>query len=560
MVEIELRAWQAKAIDKCLKWFSSPDNKLFLVNAAPGAGKTICASVIAKHLLEKQEIERVIVIAPRAEVVRQWSQSFKNVTGRHMSKVTGSDGEIEDWGLDFCATWSAIDGLQDAFQLVCRSSKTLVICDEHHHAAVEATWGKSANSAFSESKFGIILSGTPVRADGEEPVWFAYDNQGKINHPQEGTYTLSYGEAVDLNYCRPISFHRHEGKFSVKLEGDEFASVSGQEGLNLKKFKEVEAIKASLDFYKLACTPKYLDENRQQPDTNSFQSSMLSWGISKLDDLRNSLPSAGGLVIAPTIEVAEYMASLLEMLDGEKPVLVHSKINNSETRIESFKNSNKRWLVSVAMVSEGVDIPRLRVLVFLPLAQTELFFRQAMGRVVRTLGDNDITRAYVVMPTHKVFEEYARRVEREMSPAHLTESNNSPKEKICPTCEAVNPITADFCSECETQFEKKPTRMLPCPGCGTLNTLNAEACINCGERLKQDFEIELREALRMGAIVRGLDVDEEYVQAGEEIAFDLKQEFLKSGDEYFLKFLQQVPEEMYAKFEEKFRQIRKNKG
>ena len=70
------------------------------------------------------------------------------------------------------------------------------------------------------------------------------------------------------------------------------------------------------------------------------------------------------------------------------------------------------------MISEGVDIKRLRVLIFLPLAQTELFFRQSMGRVVRSMGPDDDSRAYVIMPSHKIFEHYARRVEEEISPAY----------------------------------------------------------------------------------------------------------------------------------------------
>ncbi len=45
-----------------------------------------------------------------------------------------------------------------------------------------------------------------------------------------------------------------------------------------------------------------------------------------------------------------------------------------------------RWLVSVLMVSEGVDIPRLRVGVYATPARTELFFRQVMGRFVRRTG------------------------------------------------------------------------------------------------------------------------------------------------------------------------------
>ena len=87
-------------------------------------------------------------------------------------------------------------------------------------------------------------------------------------------------------------------------------------------------------------------------------------------------------------------------------MLVHSNMGHPNARIKAFRNTTKRWIVSVAMVSEGVDIKRLRVLVYLPNALTELAFRQAVGRVVRTLGPDDDTRAYVVMPSTKIFECY----------------------------------------------------------------------------------------------------------------------------------------------------------
>ena len=35
------------------------------------------------------------------------------------------------------------------------------------------------------------------------------------------------------------------------------------------------------------------------------------------------------------------------------------------------------------MVSEGVDVPRLRVGVYATSARTELFFRQVVGRFIR---------------------------------------------------------------------------------------------------------------------------------------------------------------------------------
>ena len=87
MPNIELRNWQYEATKKCLDWFIKEKiNKHFVINAAPGAGKTICASVIAAKLFEANEIDRVIIIAPRTEIVRQWADEFHFVTNRHMEE------------------------------------------------------------------------------------------------------------------------------------------------------------------------------------------------------------------------------------------------------------------------------------------------------------------------------------------------------------------------------------------------------------------------------------------------------------------------------------------
>ena len=547
MTQINLRPWQAQAIKKALAWLVEEHvDRHFLINAAPGAGKTICASVIAAQLLERNEVGRVIVIAPRSEVVRQWADEYKIVTGRTMMKVTGSHADIEDYGTDLCATWSAVQGLQDGFQQVCRSAPTLVICDEHHHAAVEAAWGEKADSAFTDAKYVLILTGTPIRSDGQETIWFGYDSVGKIDHPEAGTYTLSYGDAVDLGYCRPITFHRHEGRFTVALPDGDNISVSGMQQTELgTELKRIRGLQQALDFYKLACTPKYLADG-VSPDPNSYQASMLEYGIAKLNDIRDIIPNAGGLVIAPNIEVAEYMSALLEQLEDEKPVLVHSQMPNAEARIASFKNTNKRWLVSVAMISEGVDIKRLRILVYLPYAQTELAFRQAMGRVVRSLGDEDYSRAYVVMPTHRILEEWARRVELEMSPG-VRKEGSKPTTKICPSCEAPNPRDAKSCKECDHEFPPRPEAFKACEECGSLNLMGAESCLACGHSFRTTFEITLNEALRVGAIVRGMDLGEDEVRDGEENKAEILANVLGSGDDALIKVIKQLPEESWGR-------------
>ena len=544
--EMKLREWQKEAHNKCLNWFSSDKaHKHFVINAAPGAGKTVCASIIAQSLIQKGEIERVIVIAPRAEVVRQWGEEFYSVTGRHMTKVTGADDEVEGFGDDLSATWASVQNLADAFQTVCDANKTLVICDEHHHAAVEAAWGDSAGSAFKNACYVLVLTGTPIRSDGEATVWLAYDSNGRIDHPDDGTYTLSYGQAVDLGYCRPATFHRHEGKFDVALDDGAVINIDGTSDLKLpESVKGIKALKNALEFYKIVCTPKLMDDG-ETPDLNSYHSSMVSWGINKLDEVRHLMPDAGGLVIAPNIYMAEYFCQLIELLDGEKPVLVHSQTPNAEQKIVSFRRSKKRWIVSVAMISEGVDIKRLRVLLYLPNSQTELSFRQAIGRVVRTGNKKDMSRAYVVMPTHRIFEEYARRIESEMSPAALKAER--PTEKLCPICEATCSITASECSECGHEFSARKEQFFECHECHQLNPIGSSSCQSCGESFDHKYSISLKEALRYGVIARGMDIDETETRHSEKISESVRADILSSGDDILVNLISRLPDEATAR-------------
>lgn len=543
---VRLRPWQQQALDKAINWLVEiAEDKHFLINAAPGAGKTIAACCIAQRLFEMEKIERVVVIAPRAEIVSQWAEDFKRVTGRFMGKVTGSDGKVEDYGHDLCATWAAVQGLADGFQAVCSSGRTLVICDEHHHAAVQAAWGEGANSAFHDAAYVLVLTGTPIRSDGQRSVWLAYDDAGQIDHPEGGTYTLTYGQAVDLNYCRPVTFHRHEGMFSVDLEDGEAVTVSSKKPAELTaEMKRVPGLQRVLNFYRLACTPLF--EKDGTPSLTGYQATMVEWASQKLSELRYRMPEAGGLVIAPSIEMAKYFVDVISAIEGEDPVLVHSQTPNPENKIKAFRQTQKRWIVSVAMISEGVDIKRLRVLIYLPNALTELAFRQAIGRVVRSNGTDDDTRAYVVMPSFDILESYARRVEEEMSHSQRVDSG-PPKTKKCPSCAADLPIADKTCSVCGHEFPTKPPRFKSCSSCSGLNPQSAKLCQHCGESFEMKFVLSLDEALRNGAIVRGMDLDEAEVQEGEAIAPELRKKIMASGDAKIINIIKALPEESWGR-------------
>ena len=545
-MNLKLRTWQKNAIDKALDWFTrNESNSRFLINAAPGAGKTICSAALALKMLEKRMIDRVVVIAPRVEVVKQWANDFELVSGRHMGKIEGSSSYVSDLGFDLCLTWNSVQGLGPELQAVCRSNKVLVICDEHHHAAVDASWGESTGTAFDEAAYRLLLTGTPLRSDGEASIWLAYDSMGQINQPEGGAFTLSYGEAVDLGYCRPVTFHRHHGEFQVNVAGEQVLVRSGEEPKFSDEVARIPNIAQALEFYKLVTTPQY-EIDGITPKKGSYQESMIAEASAKLDEMRLRMPEAGGLVIAPSIEWAEIFAVLLERLEGERPFVVHSQTPNSSSLIEGFRRSDKRWIVSVAMISEGVDIKRLRVLVYLPCAQTELSFRQAIGRVVRTIGREDDSRAYVVMPAYETFERYARRVEGEM-PSHFRRDPEPPKYKVCPVCDEQNDLGARACKFCDHEFPERSVQMSACPHCETLNPVHSKICMGCGESLGLAVDMTLREALRTGAIVRGMDIDEEDVLAAEKMAPAIRRHLLSSGDEVLVDLVKKLPEESWAR-------------
>ncbi|HEX5828452.1 MAG TPA: hypothetical protein VFY23_13085, partial [Candidatus Limnocylindrales bacterium] len=116
------------------------------------------------------------------------------------------------------------------------------------------------------------------------------------------------------------------------------------------------------------------------------------------DDVRRHQPDAGGLVIAMDQDHARGIAAMLRRDFGEHAVVVTSDDPEASDRIAAFAAGREPWLVAVRMVSEGVDIPRLRVGVYATTVTTDLFFRQAVGRFVRWEQGIRDQRAWLYIP------------------------------------------------------------------------------------------------------------------------------------------------------------------
>jgi hypothetical protein len=117
---------------------------------------------------------------------------------------------------------------------------------------------------------------------------------------------------------------------------------------------------------------------------------------------------AGALVVAIDQAHAKQIAKLLRRLTSSEPVVAISEDPGASEKIRTYGVSDDRFLVCVRMVSEGVDIPRLRVGVFATNVTSELFLRQFAGRFVR-----EHLSATLYIPAVEPITNFARLIKEE---------------------------------------------------------------------------------------------------------------------------------------------------
>jgi hypothetical protein len=144
------------------------------------------------------------------------------------------------------------------------------------------------------------------------------------------------------------------------------------------------------------------------------------------------------LVVAKSKEHGHQMAKLLiRICEAENQRFLLQEIYNdtpkAHTRIENLDEDFTDIIVSVRMISEGVDIKRLRVGLFATDWMTRMFFIQFAGRFIRQEDrlDKQGQFAIVIIPAHATLLKYAREIEEMIECAAIVEPGDGegPSEK-----------------------------------------------------------------------------------------------------------------------------------
>jgi superfamily II DNA or RNA helicase len=382
-----LRVWQTRALTRMAGWESGS----FLVSAAPGAGKTRPALEFARAQLNAGAVSSVVVACPTAPLTRQWARAAHDLG---IDLAPDSDSPRPPSGFHGVSVTYARVAKAPGRWARTLPRRTLLIADEAHHLGEELAWGVSFAKAFDQCPRWLLLSGTPFRSDAKPIPGVSYDADGVA----EPDVSYSYAEAVAEAVCRPVCFVAYDGSLSWR-SGDDVIESSFETVLSAREASRRYRTAISTDL------PDGLPRILQEADA-------------KLKAIRqDGHRDAAGLVVAADSEHARRIAKLLREATGRVPVVVLHAEARAAAKLAAFTGSTDPWIVAVNMVSEGVDIPRLRVGVYATAAKTPLIFRQIVGRFVRTNPSHPpqpVEPSWLYVPADPVLRDHAARIEQEL--------------------------------------------------------------------------------------------------------------------------------------------------
>jgi superfamily II DNA or RNA helicase len=220
----------------------------------------------------------------------------------------------------------------------------------------------------------LCLSGTPFRSDQSAIPFVRY-----VGDEAHADYEYGYGEALrDRQVVRPVYFPRIGGQMEWTAPDGATHAAGFDDALS--RTLASQRLRTALD------------------PGGEWLPAVLSKAHRQVEYLRRWDVRAAGMVIAMDQDHAHGIARLMLDRLGVRATVATSDDPEASRKIAGFTEGHDPWIVAVRMVSEGVDIPRLAVGVYATNTMTDLFFRQAVGRLVRVSQGRAPQRAYMFIP------------------------------------------------------------------------------------------------------------------------------------------------------------------
>ncbi len=444
--DFQPRAWQLECFGT-FRFVVLEDGKdLFAFEACMGAGKSTMAAMMARAILRDDDFEaklgsvdHVLVLVP-----------FSSIRGT-LHGPSGPTGMCEDFLRQrltvrdhFLVTGirasqpipKAFDASIITYQAALNPEvlKTIdlwkrdgwrfaLIVDEIHHTTTTGgAWGEAVRQLRPLANVTIRMTGTDFRSDGLPSELTNYKDGRVVSH-----YRYLYRQGMIDQAVRPVAFRCKDATYDVT---DVDTGITKTVRLSDAESKgEMQAARQVF-----ATDGKLIGEMIQEAHDHLMRT-------------RVRFKNAACLFVArPGSEDDEdryvvQLAARVRAITGHEPTVLtcHDPEDVSADKLARFITGTDPYVVAVNKLSEGANIPRIRQVVFCRYTESELLFRQLVGRALRVMAGDDGTAALILIAAFPKMVGYSVNMEGEVELAF--------KDLRCPEC-GLYPCSC-LCFECK---------------------------------------------------------------------------------------------------------------
>lgn len=440
-------SWQERAVEYyfneldryCKQENSQELEQAYVVEVSPSGGKTIFSMKLAKELINRDLIDKVIYLVPRdsiklgfADDCKRAGKIVKNkqtaISGEYMAIETSNNlakmGNLRNHHGVVITYHGLNDSTLGQLDLLSTKYRLLFVFDEAHHGAggiqdeVTNTWGKNMLHIQNLAYSVVAMTGTPVRADNKCIPFLKYqeikeyDLKGEERDALrvEPCFKFTYVDAVRAGVARRLMCINIDPIVEYSKEGEiksEFLSA-------IPPFDTKYVAYTALDA------------------SNGVIDDMLKKANNEIDRMRrNGDPDAACLVIGQrnstkSSNALQHISGRIKNLFNENAVSVES-VDGDEARkkIKKFKKGLDRFIVAKDMISEGTNLPRVRVVCILRKIGNKTFYEQLVHRTTRNDSDTRPEDAIIIQLAHSSLVLWGKQLEDSTSLIWLPDEDDN---------------------------------------------------------------------------------------------------------------------------------------
>ena len=404
--------------------------KIIVADVTPGGGKTSLALIIGAGLLSGGAVQQVFHFVPRAALRKQveidWIRKPDFNPDGH--ELIASENKVPLYVPPFVGVVASYDQLAANPQLYIDKAKqkpTLAVFDEIQFLmsdldnGIQKTWARHAISVAEVSRWGLAMSGTLYRHDGEPIPFIEYDEMSdgrRVATNVDIRYTLA--EAIEDNAIKPMEFMYLDGSVKFLIDDGEIETILSQ----AQSEQQSRALRTFL----------------QRKET---WAALVDNAIAHWREWRNQVYPSRIIVVASDQKHAREIHAYIESKHGLPAGLAISDIDDSHDTIDTFrgdpeacKPGTPEVLVTVAMASVGFDAPDVTHMVYLSHIRSRPWMLQAFARATRIDPrcsiDAEFQKAFIFLPDDKALAAFVQWLRGELEEGKRRRRKPGPDDGI----------------------------------------------------------------------------------------------------------------------------------